>query len=193
MRYRHQARQLEDRFRPLFLLANWRPPPDLKTERARRNFGEWLPAFRQALRKSGWSVPAEGESSSADWAYWQLRGGYKNLLQHRGVVIAPRLRLLAEGQRAVLSMLPRPERVKNALIVTDAKGVRLEPDPGDLGALLWMLQAELEAGRHRVKACRAPACGRFLGQWTKRQRLFCDETCRARFHNARKAKARRRG
>jgi hypothetical protein len=64
----------------------------------------------------------------------------------------------------------------------------LRPDPRDLRTCMWVLAAELIAGGWPVKRCMAPTCGRYIGQWTKRERLFCDEGCRTDYHNAQRAK-----
>jgi hypothetical protein len=60
----------------------------------------------------------------------------------------------------------------------------LIPQPRDLRSCISMLVAELLAGGWNVRKCGAPRCRRYIGQWTTRERLFCDGTCRTAFHNA---------
>jgi hypothetical protein len=79
------------------------------------------------------------------------------------------------------------ETVRARLVVKGAQ-VSLEPDPRDLHSCMWKLVAELIAGGWPVRRCAAPSCGKYIGQWTKRTRLFCDEGCRTNYHNALRAK-----
>lgn len=65
--------------------------------------------------------------------------------------------------------------------------VELQPDPRDLHSCIWLLTAELVAGRWPIRHCAAPGCGKYIGQWTKRKRLFCDAGCRTTYHNARRS------
>jgi hypothetical protein len=82
-------------------------------------------------------------------------------------------------------MQHRPCRAR--LVVAKAR-LSLEPEPRDLYSCVWALVAELVAGGWQIRTCPAPACGKYVGQWTKRVRRFCDDGCRTAFHNAKRTK-----
>lgn len=69
--------------------------------------------------------------------------------------------------------------------------VELKPDARDLPSCIWLLTAELIAGRWPIRQCAAPGCGKYIGQWTKRERLFCDAGCRTAYHNSRRPNQKR--
>lgn len=80
-------------------------------------------------------------------------------------------------------MQTRPFKARLSL---RGRRIDLEPDPRYLHSSIWKLTAELVAGGWPVRKCAAPGCGKYIGQWTKRERLFCDDGCRAAYHNAKR-------
>ena len=76
-------------------------------------------------------------------------------------------------------------------IVFEQDKVRLVPDPTDLRDIVWLLAAELIGGGLPIRRCAAPECNRYLGQWTGRRRLFCNEACRTALHNAQRQPSKR--
>lgn len=111
-------------------------------------------------------------------------------LQHMGVLEA----LAAKSPRdpwrqrflAWMQLNPVAAPAFKACLAIRGDRVDLEPDTRDLPSCVWLLTAELIAGRWPIRRCAAPGCGKYIGQWTKRKRLFCDAGCRTSYHNARR-------
>jgi hypothetical protein len=80
----------------------------------------------------------------------------------------------------MLQLVMREYRPRARFVITGGD-VRLHPDHHDLRGCVGLLLVELLHGGWKIRRCEK--CGQYLGQWTKRERRFCDDGCRTAYHN----------
>jgi hypothetical protein len=148
----------------------WKPRDDAPTR-----------AMRSPASQIAWHI--DTASSWLQSAFPQLRRADK---EAEGVGLLEALSKSPPGLREHLRQYVRSGPTIAARIAFGRGEARLVPDPENLGDVICILAAELIEGGWLVRRCAAPKCAQYVGQWTKRERLFCNERCRTAYHNARR-------
>lgn len=202
----HQARRLETRFRLLFYLAGLEPLWPVKSEDQKAAVWRVAREVRSAADAAGFATEhlAEERDLGVNWGphLWHpsdkiarnidhvrewLLDGFPSLRRKgsdgEGVGL---FEALAKGEATLREHLRQHLRSRpiSAHISFEHGAAELLPDPRNLLDVAWILVAELLEGGWPIRSCAAPECGRYIGQWTRRERLFCNEGCRTAYHNA---------
>ena len=86
----------------------------------------------------------------------------------------------APWRAKMLQMVMRAYRPRARFVISGGS-VSLHPDHHDLRGCVGLLLAELLYGGWKIRRCEE--CKKYIGQWTKRERRFCDDKCRTVHHN----------